>query len=172
MIDENGKQMGVVPLQKALQMSIERNLDLVQVTSKVSPPVCRIVDHGKYLYQLKKKEKKHSRQKGGEIKGVRLRFNTSKHDLETKARQAHKFLEQGNKIKAELLLRGREKALRQHAQEQISKFLEILKGYGPIEIDQPSKRQPRGITVIIKKGQMYGQHEDKSENQKIVNQKI
>jgi len=142
----------VVPLQKALRLSQERNLDLVQVTDRVSPPVCKIADYGKYLYHLKKKEKKQSRHKGGEVKGVRLRFKTSEHDLDTKARQAHKFLEQGNKIKLELLLRGREKALREHAKKQINKFLEMLKGYGPIEIDTSTKRRPNGITIIIKRG--------------------
>lgn len=170
MIDENDKQIGVVPLEKALRMSQERNLDLVQVTEKVSPPVCRIVEYGKYLYQLKKKEKKQSKQKGGETKGIRLRFNTSEHDLDTKARQAHKFLEQGNKIKAELLLRGREKALREHAKEKINEFLKILKNYGPIELDSPTKRRPNGITIIIKKGKKH--EEDESQKSEIVIQKI
>jgi len=151
--------VGVVPLQKALLMSQERGLDLVQVTEKVSPPVCKIVEYGKYLYQLKKKEKNQSKNKGGGIKGIRLRFNTSEHDLGTKAKQAHKFLEQGNQIKAELLLRGREKALQLHAREKINKFLEILKEYGPIDVDSPPRRRPNGITIIIKKGKKHEKDE-------------
>ncbi len=152
LIDEKGQQTGIVPLQKALEMASERRLDLVQVTEKVEPPVCKITDSGKYLYRLKKKERKRTQQKGSEIKGVRLNFNTSPHDLDTKAKQAQKFLSQGNKIRVELRLRGREKALREHSQGQINKFLEILKSYTPIEIDQPSKRNPAGITIIIKRG--------------------
>ena len=164
MVDETGEQLGVVPLQKALKMSSERNLDLVQVTEKVDPPVCKIVEYGKYLYQLKKKEKKQSHHKGGEIKGVRLKFNTSKHDLDTKAKQAHKFLEQGNKIKAELRLRGRERALRGHAKEKIDEFLKILKGYGPIELDETVRSRPNAITIIIKKGK---KHEEEIKDQEV-----
>lgn len=160
----------MVTLQEALRMSQERNLDLVQVTEKVDPPVCKIVEYGKYLYQLKKKERKQSKHKGGEIKGVRLRFNTSPHDLETKAKQAQKFLEQGNKIKIDLFLRGRERALRSHAQEQINKFLNILKEYIPIETDQSGKRRHNAITVIIKKGKKHEENENK--NSKIADEKI
>ena len=170
MIDEKGEQKGVVTLQEALRISQERDLDLVQVTEKIDPPVCKIIEYGKYLYQLKKKERKQSKHKGGGIKGVRLRFNTSIHDLETKAKQAHKFLEQGNKIKVDLLLRGRERALRGHAQEQIDKFLNILKQYIPIELDQSGKRRPNAITVIIKKGKKHEENENK--NSKIADQKI
>jgi translation initiation factor IF-3 len=128
LIDENGKQVGVVPLKTALGMAIERNLDLVQVTEKISPPVCKIIEYGKYLYQLKKKEKKHSQHKGGEVKGVRINFNTSLHDLETKA-------------------------------------------FGAIEIEQTDRRRPNTITIIIKKGGQKNEA-NKSQNQKIVNQKI
>ncbi len=140
-----------MPIEKALKLSRERGLDLVQVTEKVEPPVCKIIDKGKYLYHLKKKERKQSQKKGGETKGVRLRFKTSEHDLDIKAKQAHKFLEQGNKIKIELILRGREKALREHAQQQIDKFLEILKNYIAVEIDKPSKRMGNRIILIVKK---------------------
>lgn len=153
LINEKGEQSGIVPIEKALQEARERGLDLVQVTEKVDPPVCKITDKGKYLYQLKKKEKKqsHSQRKGGETKGVRLRFSTSEHDLDIKAKQANKFLEQGNKIKIELILRGREKALQEHANKQIEKFLEILKSYTAIEIDKPNKRLGNRIVLIVKK---------------------
>jgi translation initiation factor IF-3 len=140
-------------MENALKRAKECGLDLVQVTKKVEPPVCKIIDYGKYLYQLQKKEKKGSRIKGGEIKGVRIKFNTSDHDLETKAKQAQKFIEKGNKIKLELLLRGREKALKHHIQEQIDKFLGFLKNDIPIEIEKESKKQRNSITIIIKKGQ-------------------
>jgi len=163
LIDETGEQSGIVPIEKALREAGERGLDLVQVTEKVEPPVCKIMDKGKYLYQLKKKESKQSHQKGGGTKGVRIRFNTSEHDLGIRAKQAHKFLEQGNKIKIELILRGREKALQQHAYQQISKFLEILKNYVAIEIDKPNKRLGNRIVLIVKK-QQYAKSEDKQSN--------
>lgn len=151
LIDENGEQIGVVPIEKALQRSQERGLDLVQITNKVVPPVCKIIDKGKYLYQLKKKERKQSQKKGGETKGVRLKFNTSEHDLDTKAKQAHKFLKKGNKIKIELILRGREKALKEHANQQIDKFLELVKNYIPIEVEKNKERKGNRITLIVKK---------------------
>lgn len=151
LIDQNGEQIGIVPLNQALQKAEERGLDLVQVTSKTNPPVCKIVDKGKYLYQLKKKERKQSQNKGGETKGVRLRFNTSEHDLETKAKQAFSFLKKGNKIKIELILRGREKALKEHAHQQIDKFLEILKNYIPIAVEKDRQKRGNRISLIVKK---------------------
>ncbi len=151
LIDKNGEQMGIVPIEKALQKSQERGLDLVQVTNKVTPPVCKIIDKGKYLYQLKKKVKKQSQKKGGETKEVRLKFNTSEHDLDIKAKQAHKFLQKGNKIKIGLVLRGRENALKDHAYQQIDKFLELVNNYIPIEIEKDKQRRGNRINLIIKK---------------------
>lgn len=155
-------------------MSSERGLDLIQVTDKVSPPICKIAEHGKYLYQLKKKEKKQARQKGGEIKGIRLKFNTSLHDIETKANQAHKFLKQGCKVKVELFLRGRERALRQHADEQVKKFIEILEAQIPIDTELPPKKLPNIITFIIKRGQKNAAETEskKIENKEVPDQKV
>jgi len=150
-IDVDGKQIGVMKLEEALQLAKERNLDLVQVTQKVQPPVCRIIDYGKYLYQLQKKEKK-IKKKSSQVKGIRLSFKISDHDLETKVKQAEKFLKEGDKIKVELILRGREKALGDFAKEKVQKFVEILKEKIPIKIEQDIKRRPGGLTMIITKG--------------------
>ena len=139
-------------LEEALQKAQERNLDLIQVTSKVEPPVCKIMDYGKFLYQQKKREKESAKkQKGGELKGIRLGFNMAQHDLEVKARQAEKFLKEGNKVKIELRLRGREKALGDHAREKINTFLEILQKLIPYKAEREIKREPRGFTMIISK---------------------
>lgn len=152
LIDETGKQLGVVPLVKALQKAKERNLDLVQVTEKVDPPVCKIIDYGKYLYQLEKKERSIKKHRAGEIKGIRLSFNISEHDLEIKARQAEKFLKKGNIVRIEMKLRGREKTLQGFAKEKIKKFLAVLEKSLPIKIERELKMQPRGLTMIISKG--------------------
>ena len=149
-IDVDGKQIGVMPLEEALQLAKERNLDLVQVTEKVQPPVCKIIDRGKYFYQLQKKEKK-SKKKTSQVKGIRLSFRISDHDLETKTRQAEKFLKKGDKIKVELILRGREKALGDFAKEKLLKFVENLKEKIPIKIEQDIKRRPGALTMIITK---------------------
>jgi len=139
-------------LEKAIQIAKERGFDLIQVTEKVSPPICKIMDYGKYLYQQKKKEKTAKQhQKGSELKGIRLGFGISEHDLEIRAKQAEKFLKKGNKIRIEMKLRGREKALGQFAKEKVNKFLEILNNLIPIKIEGELRRQPRGLTMIVSK---------------------
>ena len=150
LIDETGKQVGIVSLQEALQMARERNLDLIQVTEKVEPPVCKIMEYGKYLYSLQKKEK--GVKKSSEIKGIRLGFNISLHDLEIRADLAEKFLKKGNRVKIEMILRGREKGLSEFAKEKIKHFLEILEKRVPIRIEKELKREARGFTMIISKG--------------------
>ena len=143
--------MGVLNLTEALRLSRERNLDLIQVTEKVEPPVCKIMEYGKYLYSLEKKERASRVKMGGEIKGIRLTFNISLHDLETRARQAEKFLKKGDKVRVELVLRGREKAHGDFAKEKMSQFLEILDKLIPIKIERELKRESRGFTIIISK---------------------
>jgi len=149
-IDETGKQLGVMSLEEALRQAREHNLDLIQVTGKVLPPVCKIMDHGKYLYQLQKKEKK-IKPKGGELKNIRLTFGISEHDIKTKADQADKFLKTGDKVRIEMVLRGREKALGNFARDKINKFLEVLKVVSPFKIERELKREPRGFSMIIAK---------------------
>ena len=149
LIDETGKQLGVVPFEEAARLAIERKLDLIQVTQKVEPPVCKLGDFGKYLYREEKKEKATRKHKGGELKGIRLTFNISLHDLETKVRQAEKFLKRGDRVRIELPLRGREKALQDFAKEKIEKFLEILRGVISIRIERELKRELKGFTMII-----------------------
>lgn len=150
LIDEEGKQLGVFSLADALKLARERNLDLIQVTEKIDPPVCKIGDFGKYLYQIQKKERE--KKKGGEeIKGIRLTFNISDHDLETRVNQAEKFLKKGNKIKIEMILKGREKELADFAKEKIKKFFNFLEKRIPIKIEQDLKKVPRGFIMIIKK---------------------
>ena len=150
LIDETGKQLGVIGTLEALRIAQERDLDLIQVTEKVEPPVCKIGDYGKYLYWLEKKEKR--ARHGGEVKGIRLTFNISTHDLETRAAQAEKFLKKGDKIRVEMILRGREKALSEVARGKVSQFVEILGKLIPIKIERELKKDSRGFTMIISKG--------------------
>jgi translation initiation factor IF-3 len=147
-VDETGKQLGIMPLEKALQTAKERNLDLIQVTEKVAPPVCKLGDFGKFLYSLKKKSRL-AKSKAGELKKIRLSFKISDHDLETKAKQSEKFLKKGNKVMIEMQLKGREKSLREFAKEKIEKFLQKINESIPIKIERELKKQPRGLTVII-----------------------
>ena len=109
LIGEDGEQLGVVPLQKALQMAYERGLDLVQVASTMTPPVCRILDYGKYKYEQTRKERKAKRgQRVGLLREVRLRPKIEEHDLQAKIKTTKKLLEEGNKVRLFLRFRGRE----------------------------------------------------------------
>ena len=151
LVDETGKQAGVVSLQEALQTAKERGLDLIQVTEKATPAVCKIMDYGKYLYWLQKKEGVAKTKKGGELKGIRLGFNISLHDLETRAHQAEKFLKNGQKVRIEMILRGREKGLLGFAEGKVNQFLEILGKLIPIKIERGLKKEMKGFTMIIAK---------------------
>jgi len=141
-----------MPLEAALRTAYDRNLDLIQVTEKVDPPVCKIMDYGKYAYQEKKKEKSATKkQKTSELKGIRLTFNIGQHDMETRARQAEKFLKDGDKVRIDIVLRGREKALGNFAREKIGKFLEVLQTFVPYKIERELKKEMRGFSMIISK---------------------
>jgi len=149
-INETGKQVGIMGKEEALRIARERNLDLVQVTEKTDPPVCKIIEYGKYLYSLQKKQRK-VKTKSSEVKGVRLGFGISDHDLKIKARLAKNFLEKGDRVKLEMRLRGREKAHPDFAKEKIKKFIETIEEELPIKIEGQIKKTPGGLTLIITK---------------------
>ena len=137
----------------AIDMAKSRGLDLIQVTEKVEPPICRIGDYGKYLYSLKKKEKKiNLKNRSGELKEIRIGFNISPHDIEVKAKQAEKFLKDGDKVKVGMILRGREKAMGDFAKKKVQFFLESMEKLIPIKTERELKREPKGFSMIIAKG--------------------
>lgn len=149
-IDKEGKQIGIFSLEEALKMAKEKGLDLVQITDKVDPPICKIVDYGKFLYEMKKREKK-TKGKTVEMKTIRLSFNISLHDLETKGNQAIKFLKDGHPLMIEMILKGREKLFEDFAKEKFEKFLEIIKQNIEIKIDEPLKKVPKGFIMRVSK---------------------
>lgn len=150
-VDESGKQLGVFDLAEALQIAKERNLDLIQVTEKVEPAVCKIMNYGKYLYWLQKKEKTSKAKRVSELKEIRLSFAISLHDLEIKANLAKKFLEKKQKVKIEMMLKGREIMFSELAKEKINQFLEILEKQIPLKIERDLKKETRKFTIIISK---------------------
>ena len=152
LIDERGQNQGIFSLEEALKMAKEKNLDLIQVTEKADPPVCKLGNYGKFIYSLQKKERRgREGKKVGELRVVRIGFNISPHDLETKAKQAERFLKEGCPLRLEMILRGREKALADFGKEKIEKLIEILNQRIPLKIEREIKKEPRGFTVIIKK---------------------
>jgi len=146
LIDENGKNLGIVSLNQALNIAKEKGLDLVEVAPHIKPPVCKIMDYGKYLYEQRKKQRK---KKKDTIKGIRIGLRTAVHDINTKVKQAQKFLEKGYKVKIEVRLKGREKIHKNLANEKLKEFLDLI----PVEyvIFQEAKSQPSGVNIIIKR---------------------
>ncbi|MDG2769742.1 translation initiation factor IF-3, partial [Vibrio parahaemolyticus] len=109
LIDVDGTQLGIVPIKKALEIANERRLDLVNVAPTANPPVCRILDYGKYKYELTKKEKEaRKNQKIINVKEIRLTPNIEEHDLQVKANRAIEFLKDGDKVKVTVRFKGRE----------------------------------------------------------------
>lgn len=133
-IDIDGKQLGVMHIRRALKIAEERGLDLVEVAPNANPPVCRILDYGRYRYQQEKlaKEAK-KKQKGGDVKTIRLRPSIGAHDIETKIRNATEFLEDGDKVKFVVILRSREFGRPQVAEALLKKFADALQDYGVVE---------------------------------------
>ena len=136
--------------EEALSIAVERGLDIVVVNPATDPPVAKIVDYGKFAYEQKKKEKKkRAGLKTQELKSIRIKFKTSRHDLETKARQIDKFLAKGNKVRVEMFLRGREKAHAGLARAGLVSFLEIITE--PYRELDNIKKSPRGFNLTITK---------------------
>lgn len=151
-IDEAGGQLGVMNIFAAIDLAKSKGLDLIQVTEKVDPPVCRIGDHGKYLYSMQKKERKiKANTKESKLKEVQIGFKTSPHDIEVKAKQAEKFLLNGDKVKVGMVLKGREKGMGDFAKKKVQTFLDTLNALLPIKTERELKREPRGFTMIISK---------------------
>ena len=147
-IDETGAMLGILPIEDALRLAEERNLDLVNVSPNANPPVCKILDYGKYRYEIQKREKDaKKRQKVTEVKEVRLSTFIEEHDIQVKAKNASKFLQEGNRVKVSLRLRGRERDYANHAIEVMNDFAESLSDI--CTVDKKPKFEGRGITMFL-----------------------
>ena len=146
LIGEDGEQLGIVQFKDALKMAQDAELDLVKIAPTAKPPVCKIIDYGKYRYELARKEKEaRKKQKVIEIKEVRLSPNIDTNDLNTKVGAARKFLEKGDKVKVTLRFRGREMAHMYKSKYILDDFAESLKDIAVI--DKPSKVE--GISMVM-----------------------
>ncbi len=148
LIDVDGAQLGIVPIQEALTASKGRGLDLVEVAPGAKPPVCKIMDYGKYKYQL---SKKHSHKKTIEVKEVKIRPRISEHDLDRKIGQMLKFLSEGNKTKISMFFRGRERARPEQGMMVFDKIVERLETEddGKSNIELRPKLDGRSITMVV-----------------------
>ena len=148
LIGEDGEQLGIVPGKEALRMAQEAELDLVKIAPTAKPPVCKIIDYGKYRYELARKEKEaKKKQKVIEIKEVRLSPNIDTNDLNTKVGAARKFLEKGDKVKVTLRFRGREMAHMFKSKYILDDFAESLKDIAVI--DKHSKVEGRSMVMFL-----------------------
>lgn len=148
LIDANGDQLGEVSIEQALEKAQAQGLDLVEVSPKAKPPVCKIMDYGHLLYQnSKQKQTAKKKQHTGEVKGIRLSYNMGKHDIEMRVKQTEKFLQKGYKVKIEMILRGRQKAHPEHVTEVFEAFLDLLNIEHTTE--QPLKRLGHKMMVVL-----------------------
>jgi translation initiation factor IF-3 len=149
LVGSEGEQIGVVSIKEAQQMAAEKNLDLVKIAPQAKPPVCKIMDYGKYRFDAAKKEKEaRKKQKTVSVKEIRLSGNIDKHDFETKIRNAQKFLKAGDKVKVSVVFRGREMI---HAQSKGSAMIEQAMTY--LEelgtADGRPKLEGRSVVIMV-----------------------
>ena len=148
LIGENGEQLGIMSSREAMKLAQEAELDLVKVAPKAQPPVCKIIDYGKYRYELARKEKEaKKKQKTVEIKEVRLSPNIDTNDLNTKVNNARKFIGKGNKVKITLRFRGREMAHVQQSRHILDDFAKQLADIATVE-KQP-KLEGRNMSMVL-----------------------
>ena len=148
LIGENGELIGIMSAKEAYKLAQEAELDLVKIAPTAKPPVCKIIDYGKYKYELARKEKEaKKKQKVIEIKEVRLSPNIEDNDLNTKVSTAKKFLEKGNKVKVTLRFRGREMAHMASSKHILDDFAKMLEEVAVVE--KPAKVEGRSMTLVL-----------------------
>ena len=148
LIGENGEQLGIMSSKEAQRLAREAELDLVKIAPTAKPPVCKIIDYGKYRYEAARKEKEaKKKQKVIEIKEVRLSPNIEENDLNTKISAARKFIQKGNKVKVTLRFRGREMSHMNNSKHILEDFAEKLSDIAVV--DKPSKVEGRSLVMFL-----------------------
>jgi translation initiation factor IF-3 len=151
LVGENGERLGVIPLPQALEMAREADLDLVEVAPNAVPPVCRLLDYGKFKYEQAKKERESRKgQHASVLREIRMRPKIDSHDLEMKARNAEKFLKGGDKVKVTVMFRGREMVHPEIGRALLERVAEQLKDVSVIE--RPANMEGRFLSTILAPG--------------------
>ena len=147
-IDETGEMIGIMSRDEALRLAEEKKLDLVNISPNAKPPVCKILDYGKYRYEMQKREKEaKKKQKTMQVKEIRLSTFIEDHDIQVKAKTACKFLEDGDKVKVSLRFRGREKDYTARGREVMDKFAEVCSAGSTI--DKKPTFEGRSLTMFL-----------------------
>lgn len=148
MIDVDGAQIGIYTARDAQKIAQERGLDLVEIAPQAKPPVCKIIDFGKFKYEQQKREKiQRKNQQISLLKEIRLHPNTDVHDFDFKVKHAVNFLEEGNKVKAVVMFKGREMAYTEQGAELLHRFIEQTEDLAKVE--SPVKMEGRNMSVIL-----------------------
>jgi translation initiation factor IF-3 len=147
-VDSNGEQLGIMPIKQALQLADQKQLDLVKIAPQAKPPVCKIMDYGKYKFQLNKKEKEAKKnQRVINIKEIRLSGSIEDHDLGVKAKNAIKFLKSGDKVKVTIRFRGREMRHTEIGYGVMDRFTALINEVGQVE--KKPKLEGRNMVMFI-----------------------
>ena len=147
-IDSDGTQLGIMPLRRAMELAEQKNLDLVKIAPQANPPVCKIIDYGKFRFEQAKREKEARRnQRVVKIKEVRLSLNIDTHDFETKKNHALRFIADGNKVKASIRFRGREMGHPELGLEIMRKFSDAMSEVAVVE--KPAKLEGRNMLMFL-----------------------
>lgn len=147
-IDSDGKQAGIMPLKEAMRIAEEQGLDLVEVAPNANPPVCRVMNYGKYKYQQSKRSQEaRKHQTVIQVKEVKLRPRTEEHDFQFKIRHAKRFLSEGNKVKISILFRGRELAHPEFGRDMLNRFLEEVKDL--MVVEQAPRLEGRNMVMVV-----------------------
>ena len=147
-VDQNGAQLGVMPVKQALDMAEEMQLDLVKIAPQARPPVCKIMDYGKYRFEQSKKEREFRKnQRVINVKEVRLSATIEDHDIDVKLKNAIKFLKDGNKVKATIRFRGRQITHSEIGRQVMTEFAERIKEYGTV--DKAPQIEGRNMSMMI-----------------------
>ena len=147
-IDSDGSQLGIMSLRQAMEIAEQKNLDLVKIAPQASPPVCKIIDYGKFRFEQAKREKEaRKNQRVVEIKEVRLSLNIDTHDFETKKNHALRFISEGNKVKASIRFRGREMGHPELGLEIMRRFADAMSEVANVE--KPAKLEGRTMLMFL-----------------------
>lgn len=148
LIDENGNQLGIVNIRDAQHLADERSLDLVKISPNSNPPVCKLMDYGKYRFEMAKREKEQRKnQKTIEVKETRLSATIDLHDMEVKAKATRKFLQDGNKVKVSIRFRGREMGHPEIGLDNMKRFAEAMEETATVE--KPAKMEGRNMLMFL-----------------------
>ncbi len=147
-VDEEGGMLGIMSKSMALRMAEEREMDLVEIAPQAQPPVCKLIDYGKFLYELQKKEKhQRKQQQQQQMKELRFKWRIDTHDFNFKVRHARNFIEDGNKVKASIIFRGREITHQEYGRELLERFVQALEDIA--KVDQPIKFEGKMMMVVL-----------------------